>query len=43
MSPEFYTLHDFMGFTKGVIYLVILAALAGLGLFWRFLSGGDED
>ena len=43
MSSEFFTLHDFMGFTKGVIYLLILASLVGIGLFWRFLTGGDND
>ena len=43
MAPDFFTYHDFMGYTKGVIYLLIVASLVGIGLFWRFLTKQDQD
>jgi hypothetical protein len=39
----FYTLQEFMTFTKGVTYILMVAALLSVVGFWRFLSGNDED
>ena len=41
MEGIFYTLHDFMMYTKGVTYLLIVAALISILGFWRFLTGRD--
>ncbi len=38
MDGIFYTLQDFMTFTKGSAYLLIIAALLGILAFWRFLT-----
>lgn len=43
MGDVFLTLQDFMTFTKGVTYLIMVAALCGIGLFWRFLNARDDD
>ena len=43
MDGVFYTLQDFFSFTKGVIYILIVAILFAMLGFWRFLTGGDED
>ena len=43
MESIFYTLQDFFTFTKGVIYILIVATLFILLGFWRFLTGRDED
>lgn len=38
----FYTYQDFYTHTKGVSYLLMIAALIGIALFWNFLSGKDD-
>lgn len=43
MAGIFYTLQDFMTYTKGVTYLLIVAILVGMLLFWNFLVDRDED
>ena len=43
MEGIFYTLHDFFAYTKGVIYILIVATLFAMLGFWLFLTGRDED
>lgn len=43
MEPVFFTLQEFYTHTKGVLYLLMFAALFAVTLFWRFLTGKDED
>jgi hypothetical protein len=43
MESIFFTLQDFMTHTKATAYLLIAVALIGLPLFWRFLTGRDEN
>ncbi len=43
METLFYTLQDFMTHTKAVAYVLIAAALIALPLFWKFLTGRDEN
>lgn len=43
MNDIFYTLQDFFTYTKGVTYLLIVAALISVALFWRFLTARDDD
>ncbi len=43
MEYHFNTLHDFMVYTKGVVYILILAILIGFVAFWSFLNGRDPD
>jgi len=43
MEAMFHTLQEFMAYTKGVIYLVIIAILLGMWAFWNFLVERDED
>jgi hypothetical protein len=43
MHAVFYTLQDFMTFTKGVTYIIMVAALLSIVGFWLFLSGNDND
>lgn len=40
---EFHTLHDFMIYSKGVTYVLMVVALIGITAFWRFLTGRDKD
>lgn len=42
METVFYTLQDFMTFSKSITYLVMGATLIILALFWSFLTGRDE-
>jgi hypothetical protein len=42
MEKIFYTYQDFYTHTKGVTYLLMIAALIGIALFWNFLSGKDD-
>jgi small-conductance mechanosensitive channel len=39
---ELQTLQEFYTFTKGVTYILIVAALIGFIGFWRFLTDRDE-
>lgn len=43
MGETFYTLQEFMTYTEGVTYLLIIVALCGIGLFYKFLTGRDSD
>jgi hypothetical protein len=42
MDGMFVTLHDFMVYTKGVTYILMVLALFGFAGFWIFLTGEDE-
>ena len=43
METIFYTYQDFYTHTKGVLYVLLFVALIGIALFWRFLSGKDDE
>ncbi len=43
MEGSFYTLQDFMAYTKLVVYLIMVAILFGITGFWLFLSERDAD
>lgn len=43
MDQVFHSLHDFMLHTKNLTYILIAAGLAGIGGFWLFLTGRDDD
>jgi len=43
MDQVFYTLQDFMTHTEAVTYLLVIATLVGMTVFWWFLTGKDED
>lgn len=40
---QFFTLQEFMSYTKGAIYVLIVAMLVGLGLFWVWLTARDKE
>lgn len=39
----FQTLQDFMLHTESITYIIIVAALIGITLFYRFLTDRDDD
>lgn len=39
----FYTLHDFLVYTKGAAYILMGVILLGVLGFWLFITGRDED
>ena len=43
MEPFFLNQHDFITFTKGIVYLIMAGILVGLPLFWKFLTDNDEN
>lgn len=43
MEPVFLNQYEYITFTKGIIYLIMAGLLVGLPLFWKFLTGNDED
>jgi hypothetical protein len=43
MGQEFYTLHDFMLFTKGATYYLMGGIVLSVLGFWLYLTGRDED
>ena len=43
MENAFYTLQDFLTYTKGVAYILVVLILIGMLAFWKFLNGRDED
>ncbi|MDO9264633.1 MAG: hypothetical protein Q7U02_11750 [Desulfosalsimonadaceae bacterium] len=43
METIFYTYQDFYTYTKGVLYFLMFVSLIGIVLFWRFLSGKDDE
>jgi hypothetical protein len=42
METVFHTLHDFLLHSKNITYILVGGILAGMLLFWLFLSGRDE-
>lgn len=40
---DFYTQYDFMTFTKGLIYFLMIGILASYVGYWLFLSAKDDD
>ena len=43
MENIFYTLQDFLTYTKGMVYILIVLILIGMLGFWNYLAGRDED
>ncbi|MGP8050179.1 MAG: sulfate respiration complex protein HmcD [Desulfobaccales bacterium] len=43
MEPRFYTLFDFLVYTKGAAYILMGVTLLAILGFWLFLTGRDED
>lgn len=43
MESSFYTLHDFLVYTKGAAYYLMGAMVLGFLGFWLFITGRDED
>lgn len=43
MEQMFYTLQDFMTYTKGVVYIIMGIILVLMPLFWRFLTDKDDQ
>ncbi len=43
MENVFYSLHEFMFHAENMTYVLIVAALVGFPIFWRFLSERDDD
>lgn len=43
MDNMIYTLHDFMFRTESITYIIVVAALIGFPLFWRFLTARDKS
>jgi hypothetical protein len=38
-----HTLQDYMALTEGVTYILMILFLVGIALFWKFLTGRDEE
>ncbi len=38
-----HTLHEYMLHTESITYIIIVGALVGITLFYRFLTDRDED
>ena len=43
MDTIFYTLYDFLAYTKGVLYVLVVICLLSVVGFWFFLTGRDEE
>ena len=43
MNNTFNTLHEFMLRSESITYILIVAGLIGITIFWRFLTERDED
>lgn len=43
MDGVFYTLQEFLTYTKGVTYIMVIVTLIVMVWFWRFLVERDED
>ncbi len=43
MDGVFYTLQEFLTYTKGVTYILVIVSLIVMVWFWRFLVERDED
>jgi len=38
-----HTLHDFMFRTESITYILVIAVLVSLPVFWRFLTEREDD
>ncbi len=43
MDKTFYTLHDFLIYTKGAAYILMGVSVLGILGFWLFITGRDEE
>jgi hypothetical protein len=43
MDGVFYTLQEFLAYTKGVTYILVIVTLIVMVWFWCFLVERDED
>ncbi len=43
MENQFYTLHDFLVYTKGAAYYLMGLIVLGVLGFWLYLTGRDEE
>ena len=43
MENHFYTLQDFMVYTKGAAYYLMGLMVLGILGFWLYITGRDED
>jgi hypothetical protein len=43
MSGGFFTLQDFMTYTKGITYILMVVSLCAITGFWLFLTERDTD
>ncbi len=43
MNGTFYTLHDFLVYTKGAAYILMGVTLLGILGFWLYITGRDEE
>lgn len=43
MENSFYTLHDFLVYTKGASYYLMGVIVLGILGFWLYLTGRDEE
>jgi hypothetical protein len=43
MEDTIHTLQEYMFHTESITYILIVAALLGITLFWLFLSQRDDD
>jgi hypothetical protein len=39
---EFFTLHDFMTYSKGITYLIMGAILVFMPVYWLYLTDRDD-
>jgi len=42
MENIFYTLQDFMTYTKGITYIIMAGTLIFIPLFWNFLTDRED-
>ncbi len=43
MENQFYTLHEFLVYTKGAAHYLMGMMLLGILGFWLYLTGRDEE
>jgi hypothetical protein len=43
MDKTFYTLHDFLVYTKSAAYILMGVSVLGILGFWLYITGRDED
>ena len=43
MESMLHTLQEFMVYTKGITYILMVLALLGITGFWLFLTGREEE